>query len=148
MWRHLTQVAGKARQKHQEAVEASKHALKASLYWKGAIGRAHSNLTKSALKQVHQGHRETKKGLVQMGHGRQATEKHQKHERQLMGNYHGQLNMLKAFIRQTDLQHRCSIAVLCLAVPVIVPDIAMQHCTVLPAIMLVMDASHPFGLTT
>ncbi len=107
------QVAEQARQRHQEAAEASKHALKSSLYWKGAIGRAHSNLRRSALQQVHQANRDAKHGLVEMGHGRQAKGKQQHHDRQLMSNYHGQLNMLKAFTLRTDMQHRYTLSVLC-----------------------------------
>ncbi|KAL0043957.1 hypothetical protein WJX82_008849 [Trebouxia sp. C0006] len=100
------EVAEKARQRHQEAAAASKHALKSSLYWKGAIGRAHSNLRRSALQQVHQANRDAKHGLVEKGHGRQAKGKQQHHDRQLMSNYHGQLNMLKAYTLRTDMQHR------------------------------------------
>jgi len=107
---YCNQVAQKARQRHQEVAAASKHALKSSLYWKGAFGRAHSNLTKSALQQVHKGRLAANHGLVNMGHERQAKGKQQHHERQLMGNYHGQLNMLKAFTLHTDLQHRCAVA--------------------------------------
>ncbi|DBB00330.1 TPA: hypothetical protein ACH3X1_014153 [Trebouxia sp. C0004] len=100
------EVAEKAQQRHQEAAAASEHALKSSLYWKGAIGRAHSNLGRSALQQVHQANRDAKHGLVQKGHGRQAKGKQQHHDRQLMSNYHGQLNLLKAFTLRTDMQHR------------------------------------------
>ncbi|KAA6419118.1 MAG: hypothetical protein FRX49_10858 [Trebouxia sp. A1-2] len=104
------EVVEKVRQRHQEAAAASKHALKSSLYWKGAIGRAHSNLRRSALQQVHQANRDAKHGLVQMGHGRQAKGKQQHHDRQLMSNYHGQLNMLKAYTLRTDMQHREKLA--------------------------------------
>ena len=109
-WLHF-QVAEKARQRHQEAAAASKHALKSSLYWKGAIGRAHSNLRRSALQQVHQANRDAKHGLVEMGHGRQAKGKQQHHDRQLMSNFHGQLNMLKAYTLRTDMQHRYGLLV-------------------------------------
>ncbi|DBA70881.1 TPA: hypothetical protein ACH3X2_011330 [Trebouxia sp. C0005] len=110
------EVVEKVRQRHQEAAAASKHALKSSLYWKGAIGRAHSNLRRSALQQVHQANRDAKHGLVQMGHGRQAKGKQQHHDRQLMSNYHGQLNMLKAYTLRTDMQHRYSLIVCALVV--------------------------------
>ncbi len=115
-WYLAFQVAEKARQRHQEAAAASKHALKSSLYWKGAIGRAHSNLRRSALQQVHQANRDAKHGLVEMGHGRQAKGKQQHHDRQLMSNYHGPLNMLKAFTLRTDMQHRYSLLVCALVI--------------------------------
>lgn len=81
--------------------------MKSALYWKGAIGRAHSSLTKSALQQVGKAQRETNQGLVHQGRERQAKGKKQHHEGQMMSSYHGQLNMLRAFIQRTDLQHRC-----------------------------------------
>lgn len=55
---------------------------------------------------MHQANRDAKHGLVEKEHGRQAKGKQQHHDRQLMSNYHGQLNMLKASTLRTDMQHR------------------------------------------
>lgn len=101
-----TQVAQEARAKHQAAAEASQHAMKSALYWKGTIGRAHSSLTRSALQQVGKAQREANQGLVCKGRERQAKGKKQHQEGQVMNNYHSQLNMLRAFIQRTDFQHR------------------------------------------
>ena len=82
--------------------------MKSALYWKGAIGRAHSSLTKSALQQVGKAQTEANQGLVHQGRERQAKGKKQHQEGQIMSSYHGRLNMLRAFIQRTDLQHRFS----------------------------------------
>ena len=87
-------------------MQASKHALDSARYWKGAFGRAHSNLRKSALKDVNSAKRAVAQGLVQSGHDRQGKGQQQRANRQLMSSYHGQLNMLGACALRTDLQHR------------------------------------------
>lgn len=103
----VSQVAKQAKCEHKAKAEASKHTLQSAAYWTGAIGRAHSSLTKSALQQWGKAQREANHGLVQKGKDRQARGKKQHQEGQIMSNYHGQLNMLKAYIQRTDLQHRC-----------------------------------------
>ncbi|KAL3138717.1 hypothetical protein ABBQ32_006471 [Trebouxia sp. C0010 RCD-2024] len=100
------EVAKEVRARHQAAAEVSKHTLKSAMYWKGAIGRAHCSLTKSALTQVGTAERTAKQGLVLKGQHRQARGKQQRQEGQIMSGYHGRLNMLRAYTQRTDLQHR------------------------------------------
>ena len=102
----LLQVAEEVRARHQAAAEVSKHTLKSAIYWKGAIGRAHCSLTKSALKQVGTAHREANQSLVQKDRQRQARGKKQQEEGHITSDYHGRLNMLRAYMQRTDLQHR------------------------------------------
>ena len=102
----IIQVAQAARQQHQAKAEAAQHALKFALYWKGAIGRAHSSLTKSANQQLGAAGWQGRHDLVQRGRERQARGHKQREAGQVMSSYHGQLNVLKAYIERTDLQHR------------------------------------------
>lgn len=78
----------------------------ASKYWKGAIGRAHDAMAKSALQQTASSQLARSHVYVQRGHERQTRLKQQHQNRKLASNWRGQINMLSAHIQDTDLSHR------------------------------------------
>ena len=100
------QVASEARQNDQEALAAAKHAAMAARYWKGAIGRVHHAMGKSALQSTVNSQLASSHVHVQTGRARQSRMKQQQHDRKLVSSWHGQINLLSGHIRNTDLAHR------------------------------------------
>lgn len=100
------QIASEARQNDQEALAAAKHDAMAARYWKGAIGRAHHAMGKSALQHTVKSQLASSHVHVQTGHARQVRMKQQQHDRKLVSSWHGQINLLSGHIRNTDLAHR------------------------------------------